>query len=157
MTIKGNVRALLGEYQKAIHELIAVIEPLATTELQRIADPDTEDPDCRSIQNVLAHVVCSGFNYTIYMENWLGAQQARRERLYFNTAAEYVEQLNAMFQYCETFFINHPLLDIETSDNTKKILVNWGQTYDVEQLMEHAIVHILRHRRQIERFLQQNQ
>jgi hypothetical protein len=32
--------------------------------------------------------------------------------------------------------------------------VRWGPTYDLEQLLEHAIVHILRHRRQIERFLE---
>ncbi|MDX1940766.1 MAG: hypothetical protein SFU99_09460, partial [Saprospiraceae bacterium] len=29
----------------------------------------------------------------------------------------------------------------------------WGQVFDLEQMLEHAIVHILRHRRQIERFL----
>jgi hypothetical protein len=27
----------------------------------------------------------------------------------------------------------------------------WGVPYDLEQLLEHAIVHILRHRRQIEK------
>ena len=30
----------------------------------------------------------------------------------------------------------------------------WRVVYDLEQMLEHAIVHILRHRRQIERFLQ---
>jgi len=30
----------------------------------------------------------------------------------------------------------------------------WGQRYDLEQLLEHAIVHVLRHRRQIERLKQ---
>jgi len=34
-----------------------------------------------------------------------------------------------------------------------KMQVRWGPTYDFEQLFEHAIVHVLRHRRQIERFL----
>ena len=29
---------------------------------------------------------------------------------------------------------------------------HWSGRYDVEQLMQHAIVHVLRHRRQIERF-----
>lgn len=29
----------------------------------------------------------------------------------------------------------------------------WGVTYDLEQLLEHAIVHVLRHRRQIEKFI----
>ena len=42
---------------------------------------------------------------------------------------------------------------MEEFEADKKILVRWGQLYDVEQLFEHAIVHILRHRRQIERFL----
>ena len=31
----------------------------------------------------------------------------------------------------------------------------WGVTYNLEQLLEHAIVHILRHRRQIEKFVLQ--
>ncbi len=33
------------------------------------------------------------------------------------------------------------------------IKAGWGPTYDVEQLLEHAIVHVLRHRRQIEKFM----
>ena len=35
------------------------------------------------------------------------------------------------------------------------IQTGWGQTFDVEQLLEHAVMHIHRHRRQIERFLGQ--
>jgi hypothetical protein len=33
-----------------------------------------------------------------------------------------------------------------------KMIVRWGTQYDLEQLLEHAVVHILRHRRQIEKF-----
>lgn len=33
-----------------------------------------------------------------------------------------------------------------------KIDTRWKVTYDFEQLLEHAIVHILRHRRQVENF-----
>jgi hypothetical protein len=29
----------------------------------------------------------------------------------------------------------------------------WGVDYNIDQLFEHAIVHVLRHRRQIEKFL----
>jgi len=29
----------------------------------------------------------------------------------------------------------------------------WGVTYDAEQLLEHAIVHVLRHRRQVEKLI----
>ena len=38
-----------------------------------------------------------------------------------------------------------------------KMDVPWGVRYDLEQLLEHAIVHVLRHRRQIERFLSEPQ
>jgi len=42
--------------------------------------------------------------------------------------------------------------ELEEYDNAKKMKTSWKQFYDIEQMMEHAIVHILRHRRQIERF-----
>jgi len=58
-----------------------------------------------------------------------------------------------MFEYNKKLFEDYPDINIEEHDNQKKVLVKWGQLYDVEQLFEHAIVHILRHRRQIERFL----
>ena len=58
-----------------------------------------------------------------------------------------------MFQYNVQLFDDYPTIPLEEYDNEKKILVRWGQRYDVEQLIEHAIVHILRHRRQIEKFL----
>ena len=44
-------------------------------------------------------------------------------------------------------------MNLEESDNIKKLTTRWGQMYNIEQLLEHAIVHVLRHRRQIERFL----
>lgn len=37
-----------------------------------------------------------------------------------------------------------------------KFNTRWKVTYDFEQLMEHAIVHILRHRRQVENFINNN-
>jgi hypothetical protein len=40
-----------------------------------------------------------------------------------------------------------------TDDGIQSIVIQsgWGVPYDLEQLLEHAIVHILRHRRQIEK------
>jgi len=58
-----------------------------------------------------------------------------------------------MFGYCEDFFRQKRNLPIQQTDNSKKVIVNWGQQYDIEQLLEHAIVHIMRHRRQVENFI----
>ena len=57
-----------------------------------------------------------------------------------------------MFAYNEQLFNDYPNIQLEELEPHKKVQVRWGQKYDVEQLFEHAIVHILRHRRQIELF-----
>ena len=58
-----------------------------------------------------------------------------------------------MFAFNALLFDDYPNVKLEEYDTDKKMRVSWGQLYDVEQIFEHAIVHILRHRRQIERFL----
>ena len=152
--LTGGIKALLDEYKKAINELIVVLKPLTETSLAIIVDDKTSDADCQSIQTILSHVVCSGYGYTIYIENFMGLNKPRPQKETFEHVDQYIAQLNLMFAYCENCFIAAPNLAIEQMDNAKKITTNWGQQYDIEQLLEHAIVHILRHRRQIEGFIQ---
>ena len=45
------------------------------------------------------------------------------------------------------------MINYNKMDVIKKIITSWGQRYDIDQLLEHAIVHVLKHRRQIERFI----
>ncbi|MBP6532870.1 MAG: DinB family protein [Bacteroidia bacterium] len=151
--LTGATKALLGEYRKAIDELIVVIQSVDEKSLSKVVDEKTSDPDSKSIQTVLSHVINSGYGYTVYIENSLGMNKTRPEKKLLNNVVEYSNQLNIMFEYCEIFFRSNSDIKLEEHDNSKKIKVNWGQQYDVEQLMEHAIVHILRHRRQIESFI----
>jgi [ribosomal protein S5]-alanine N-acetyltransferase len=153
--LKGSVKALLSEYKKAIDELITVIHPISEKQLSEVIDNDTTDLDCKSIQSILTHVVCSGYGYMIYIENFIGARKPRLEKVTFDKVNKYIEQLDLMFDYSINFFEENTSLQIEQIDNSKKISVAWGQQYDIEQLLEHAIVHILRHRRQIENFIKQ--
>lgn len=149
----GAVGALLDEYERAVNELQALIATVSSDQLVYLADPHTDDPDCRSIQSILAHVVRAGYGYAIAIRKHEGEALAYRERQTHDTIAPYQEDLERMFAYNEQLFADYPNLQLEETDMDKKIKVSWGQHYDVEQLMEHAIVHILRHRRQIERFL----
>lgn len=153
--LTGATKGLLDEYKKAIDELIVVIQPLDDNSLTKIVDEKTSDLDCKSIQAVLSHVINSGYGYTVYIENSLGLNKTRPEKKLLNNVIEYSNQLNNMFEYCENFFRSNSDITLEEHDSSKKIKVNWGQQYDVEQLLEHAIVHILRHRRQIQNFIKQ--
>lgn len=153
--MKESVKALLSEYKKAIDELIYVIQPINEKQLSSLIDNNTSDPDCKSIQSILTHVVCSGYGYIIYIENSIGNNKPRLEKVTYANVNKYIEQLNSMFDYSIHFFRENTTLQIEQTDSSKKITVAWGQQYDIEQLVEHAIVHILRHRRQIENFIKQ--
>jgi hypothetical protein len=149
----GAIGALLDEYEKALVELKSVITDLTHEDLITIVDNETKDPDCKSIQTILTHVIRAGYCYVIEIRNSLGEQVDFIERKTFDTAAQYKVELSKMFKYNEALFEEYPNLNLEEFDPKKKIVVKWGQYYDVDQLFEHAIVHILRHRRQIERFL----
>jgi uncharacterized damage-inducible protein DinB len=151
----GSIGALIGEYRKAIDELNSVIEKISEKQLSVVVDSNTKDPDCKSIQTILTHVICSGYGYIIYIENFVGINKPRLDKVTFDNVNKYIDHLNLMFEYSINFFRVNSSLKIEQLDNSKKIKVNWGQQYDIEQLLEHAIVHILRHRRQIEKFIKQ--
>ncbi|MCA1632914.1 MAG: hypothetical protein LC802_04130 [Acidobacteria bacterium] len=67
---------------------------------------------------------------------------------------ESLEQLEAALRYtAQTLEGRWEMSDEEISGTVIKS--RWGVVYDVEGLLEHAIVHLLRHRRQIEKFIWQ--
>lgn len=146
----GAKGALLDEYERAIKELIRTIENLTKEELQLIVNHRTNDKDCRSIQTILTHVINSGYTYVIEMRKWLGEELDHNEKKAFNSVEEYTSDMVKMFEFTEAFFNDYPNLKLTELDLSLKIKVKWGQMFDIEQLMEHAILHILRHRRQIE-------
>ena len=150
---KGAIGALLDEYERAIADLKKVIEPVTDNELSIIADAETEDEDCRSIQTVLAHVVYAGYGYATSIHNLKEHNKVRPPKTPRTTSAEYIQDLTGVFAFTEKLLQEFNDSELEQHDNSLKIKAGWGQIYDIEQMMEHAIVHILRHRRQIERFI----
>ena len=148
----GAVGALLDEYEKAIYELTLTIDGLDEKGLVFVVDSETKDEDCKSIQTLLTHIVQSGFTYVVEIRKWLGEEINYRDKVTLNSVQEYKSELSDMFNFTESLFIDHPDINLTELDFGKKIKVKWGQTFDIEQLMQHAIVHILRHRRQIEKF-----
>jgi len=135
-----------------IHELVSVIDDIADSDLAEIVDHTTQDEDCISIQTILTHVVQSGYTYIIEIRKWLGEDMEYMDKITLTSVSDYKIALEEMFAYSERAFSDHPDIRLIEHNAGEKIKVRWGQRFDVEQLMEHAIVHILRHRRQIEKF-----
>jgi uncharacterized damage-inducible protein DinB len=150
-TRNGATGALLDEYERAIAELISLINKIPDDRLVIITDHDTADENCRSVQTILSHVVHAGFGYATAIYNSKGHTAARPGKTFHTTVGEYSRDLNDMFAYTGQVFKDIGNDELEEFNDSLKIRSSWGQTYDIEQLMEHAIVHILRHRRQVER------
>lgn len=148
---KGGVGAMMDEYERAAETLKSVIEHIPEEDFDRILDTETKDDDCRSIQTIIYHVVRAGYGYADYFRDAFGMSSARPENVPVG-CQEAAEKIDAMLVYtAQTLEGKWQMSDEEIQAVQMK--VSWGVTYDLEQLLEHAIVHILRHRRQIERFL----
>lgn len=148
----GAIGAILDEYERSVKELKAVIQSISANDLVKIVDAETEDEDCRSIQTILTHVVSAGYNYVVEVRKSLGEDLAYIEKEVLQSITDYNVALDQMFDFNVALFDDYPDINLEEYDPSKKLKVRWGQVYDVEQILEHAIVHVLRHRRQIERF-----
>jgi hypothetical protein len=149
---KGAIGALLDEYERAILDLSHTIDDITNNELIAIADPVTTDTSCVSVQSVLAHVVNSGYAYALYIKQLSNKSLDFPDEIFRTNVSDYQKDLRDFFVFTEATFQNITDNQLEESDNTKKIVTSWGQVYDIEQITEHAIVHVLRHRRQLERF-----
>ena len=149
----GAYGALLDEYEKSLDELKSLVSKISSENLSKIVDHATKDEDCRSIQTILSHVVESGYTYAIAIRKHQGESLDYMEKVVLYNAEDYNIALSRMMDYTIRMMGDYPNMELDESDNSKKLITRWGQMYSIEQLIEHAIVHILRHRRQIERFL----
>lgn len=148
----GAIGALLDEYERALTDLKLVIATIPDNAIAIIADAQTQDENCRSVQTILTHVVHAGLGYATSIHNLKGHNAVRPAKTPRSTIKEYEQDLTAVFTFTEMVLSHFKEDEVEQHDNALKIKSGWGQIYDVEQMMEHAIVHILRHRRQIEKF-----
>jgi len=147
----GPIGALMDEYERAAFEFMRVIEPLSQGPYAEIRDAQTRDENCRSVQTIVSHVVNSGYGYANYIRtafSLLSTPYTKRP----------LEQNEASPKMLEMLEYTSATLEgrwIMTDEEIQSVLIDtgWGVRCDIEQLLEHAIVHVLRHRRQIERFL----
>ena len=150
---KGAVGALMDEYERALSEIKHLVGRIADDDFARIVDAQTGDDDCRSIQTIISHVVRAGFGYAGSIRRiFFISSDGFEKRLL--SRQESLEQLDAVVEYSiQTLDGRWEMTDEEITGVV--IQSGWGVRYDLEQFLEHAIVHVLRHRRQIEKFVAQ--
>ncbi len=148
---KGAIGALMDEYERAAAELKTLIERIPDEDFERVVDSGTKDEDCRSAQTIMSHVVNAEYGYADAIREQFNIPSTRPPRKILSRQ-ESLAQLDAALRYtAQTLEGKWEMTGEEITGTIIK--ARWGVTYDVEGFLEHAIVHILRHRRQIEKFI----
>lgn len=149
----GAIGALMDEYERASSELMRLVEQIPDDDFVRIVDSQTKDEDCRSVQTIMSHVVRAAYGYADYIREQLSIASTRPQPKLL-ARQESLKQLEATLQYTIQTLDGRWEMSAEEISGII-IKSRWGAVYDLEGLLEHAVVHILRHRRQIEKFVWQ--
>jgi hypothetical protein len=147
----GMFGALLDEYARAAEDFCRAIE--AVPEERFLREVAGDDPDTVSIRAICRHALGAAHRYSDYIRQARGMPFVDRFELPADAVpgpAAVRPGLAEMLRYTEASLVDW----YEDPAPAEKLTftVRWGPTYDPEMILEHAIVHLLRHRRQVERW-----
>lgn len=153
--LQGSLGAILDEYKKVSEEYINVLQKISLEDFMRIVDNKTDDEDCRSIQTITRHVISSGYGYANYILTALNipTDSPNVNEMKIEKSNDVAFELRKMIEYNIKYLYELNRGKIEEDIFSVKFVTRWGEEFNFEQILEHAVVHILRHRRQIEKFI----
>ena len=159
----GAMGALLDEYARAAEDFCRVVEGLGPARFEQrhpqARDPGPRDPDTRTPRSICAHVVRAAWAYAADIRRRRGLPESPSAadgpapggsagsatpsgvRSLLRDALHWTEGAVEGLQHAT-----------EAEIEALSFPVRWGPTYDPDMLLEHAICHLLRHRRQLERW-----
>src|SRR5262245_1492017 len=106
----GNMGAVIDETERGADELERLVGSSTDAQYEHVADPDTKDEDCRSIQAMMAHVVGAGYGYANRVRPLFGMPTREPEIKPF-PRAELSRQLREMLDYTVETFEGRWVLD----------------------------------------------
>ena len=148
----GPFGALMDEYARAAEDFCRVVESfdLARFDTER----PSNDPNTISPRAICLHVIGAAHRYAHYIRKARGAAFVERyeaDPARLNSPRDVRGLLTEGIVLTEQTV--EPLLKAtEQEIQTLSFAVRWGPRYDPEMILEHAVCHLLRHRRQLERW-----
>ncbi|MBK7499565.1 MAG: hypothetical protein IPI19_10770 [Ignavibacteriales bacterium] len=114
--------------------------------------PDSDDPYYKSLDTLLYHLLRSARGYMIWMCDKLGLEdpQIKETPLAEMIEQKAVEQLAHLFERWRL-----PLADVEPELFEDKVYKsNWSVEYCIDAMLEHAVMHPIRHEFQLKNLIQ---
>lgn len=148
---RNAVRALFDEWDRAREDLVRLLPRIRPAELEG-GDP----ADSTRARGILIHILRADMNYANWICEVLGRPRPERaiDTKLIDGRAEFEAGFAAVRDYFETALEQLTDADLDAPEGATSPLhfkARWGEDYGVEQMLEHAVCHHLRHRRQLER------
>lgn len=148
----GPFGALMDEYARAAEEFCRVVEgfDLAGFDTERPSD----NPNTVSPRAICLHVIGASHRYAHYVRKARDVDFVERyeaDPALVHSPREVRALLAEGIRLTEETV--EPLLKATDQEiQALSFTVRWGPRYDPEMMLEHAVCHLLRHRRQLERW-----
>ena len=141
-------RALVLLHERELRPFLPVWHRAAAV---RIRLPATDDPDYASLETLLHHVLRASRGYMTWMCERLalpdpGIEPAPGPEVVAREADAYLEHLLERWRT--------PLQDVEPARLDEEHATRWGATLSIDAMLEHAVLHPVRHRFQLEELLE---
>jgi hypothetical protein len=150
--LSGPFGALMDEYARAAEDFCRVVEgfDLARFDAQRASD----NPSTVSPRAICLHVIGAAHRYAHYVRKARGVDFVERyaaDPARLRSPRDVRALLTEGIQLTEETV--EPLVEASEQEiQALSFIVRWGPQYDPEMILEHAVCHVLRHRRQLERW-----
>ena len=143
----GPFGALLDEYARAGEELCKLVETFDAGAFQETRESDASDT--WTISRICRHVCEAGRSYALCIRHARGMDEVQDlGDIVIKTPADFRSEFAKVVRLTAD-----AVSGMEDADLAQlRFPVRWGPEHNPEMLLEHAIVHVLRHRRQLERW-----
>jgi len=149
--MRTRAGVVLAEEHEAARVALYALLPRFSIDALTIGDVDNED----NVRGIVCHVTFATLSYACWLSRVLGrldvaVEQSEKAAFLarvrsFASAAEFEEgSRHAAARYYVT------VAEIAADDFDKDFKTNWGPMFSIEAMLEHAFVHLIRHRRQLE-------
>ena len=148
----GLFGALLDESARAADDFCRLVERFSQSAFDEQRPSD--DPSTVSPRAICAHVCGAQRRYADYIRKALGLPHVDRYELPLDAVRfprDVRPLLGDALRYTEGA-VAGIVDDKRDPQDIATFAVRWGPVYDPEMILEHGVVHLLRHRRQLERW-----
>lgn len=148
----GSLRAALDEYSRANRDLEKILIPMSPERYN--GETQLSDGTFANIRDIMYHVIRAAHVYVDYLDGAIDQSEISPPEHDFNYDTPTTAMQSLWAAFSRMVVTLGKIRDYsEKQQSEVKFTARWGVEYDIEQLLEHAIVHILRHRRQVELWL----